>query len=53
MSGWRGDLAILAAAFAAGTLLAELLGAENLGTAFAFGQMAFVLALVFVLVRRA
>lgn len=43
-------LAILAAAFAAATLLAELLGASNLGTALTFGQIAFGLALVAVLV---
>ena len=39
-------LALLAAAFAAATGLAELAGAENLGTAMAFGQIAFVLALL-------
>jgi hypothetical protein len=48
----RTDLPIVLGAFAAGTLLAELLGAANLGTAMAFGQIAFALALVFVLVRR-
>ena len=42
---------ILVAAFGGGTLLAELAGASNLGTALAFGQIAFVLALVAVLVR--
>ena len=50
--GWAGDLAILVAAFAAGTLIAEVLGAANVGTAIAFGQIAFTLALVYVLVRR-
>ena len=44
-------LGILLAAFAAGTGIAELAGAENLGTAMAFGQIAFALALVAVLVR--
>jgi hypothetical protein len=48
----RADLLILLAAFAAGTLLAELAGARNLGAALAFGQLAFGLALVLVLVRR-
>jgi hypothetical protein len=36
------ELAILAAAFAAGTLLAELLGATNLGTALTFGTIALL-----------
>ncbi len=40
------DLAILVAAFAAGTLLAELFGAANLGTALTFGTMAFMLAVL-------
>ncbi len=46
------DIGLLAAASAAGALIAELAGAENLGTAFAFGQIAFALALVFILLRR-
>ncbi|MDQ3936667.1 MAG: hypothetical protein M3340_18765 [Actinomycetota bacterium] len=45
------QLAVLAAAFAGGTLIAELAGAANLGTAMAFGQIAFVLALVGLMVR--
>jgi hypothetical protein len=45
------QLAILAAAFGAGVLLAELFGATNLGTAFGIGQIAFAIALVFVLLR--
>ncbi len=36
------DLGIVIVAFAVGTLLAEAFGAVNLGTAFAFGQIAFV-----------
>ena len=48
----RADLAILAAAFVLATLVAEALGATNLGTALAFGQIAFALALVWVLVKR-
>jgi hypothetical protein len=39
-------------AFAAATLVAELAGTANLGTALSFGQIAFALAAVFVLVRR-
>jgi LAO/AO transport system kinase len=42
----------LIALFVAVTALAELLGAANLGTAATFGQMAFMLALVYVLVKR-
>jgi uncharacterized membrane protein (DUF485 family) len=38
-------------AFALTTLVADLAGAANLGTAMAFGQIAFALALVWVLVR--
>ena len=45
------QLAVLAAAFVAGTLIAELAGAANLGTAMAFGQIAFVVALVALLAR--
>lgn len=50
--GWARDLAILVGAFVAATLLAELLGATNLGTALAFGQMAFLAAVAFVILRR-
>lgn len=46
------DLAIVLAAFGAATGIAEAAGTPNLGTAFAFGQMAFALALVYVLARR-
>ncbi len=42
----------LVAVFAAVTGVAELLGAANLGTAAAFGQIAFGLGLVYALVRR-
>jgi hypothetical protein len=45
-------LAIVLFAFAIGVGLAELFGAKNLGTALGIGQLTFVLALVFVLVRR-
>jgi hypothetical protein len=37
--------------FAGATAIAELAGADNLGTALAFGQMAFIVALVVILVR--
>jgi hypothetical protein len=45
-------LAIVLAAFAAGVGIATLFGAKNLGTALGVGQLTFVVALVFVLVRR-
>jgi hypothetical protein len=40
------------AAFVLGSALAGALGAVNLGTALAFGQMAFALTAVVVIVRR-
>ncbi|HEX8742102.1 MAG TPA: hypothetical protein VF712_03115 [Thermoleophilaceae bacterium] len=45
------QILVLAGVFAAATLIAELAGAANLGTAAAFGQMAFAAALVATLVR--
>jgi hypothetical protein len=45
------QILVLVAAFAGGALIAELAGAANLGTAFAFGQIAFVIALVAVMLR--
>ena len=48
----RVDLGIMFGAFVAASLLAGALGAINLGTALAFGQIAFALATVFVIVRR-
>ena len=48
----RVSLAILVGAFAIGTLIAELAGAANLGTAMTFGQLAFAGAVVYVLLRR-
>lgn len=47
------DLAIMLGAFVVATLAAEAAGAANLGTALSFGQIAFALAAVYVLVRRA
>jgi hypothetical protein len=44
-------IAIVLAAFAAGVGLATLFGAKNLGTALGVGQLTFVVALVYVLMR--
>ena len=46
------DLAMVFAAFAAVSAVALALGAANLGTALAFGQLAFAATLIYVLVRR-
>jgi hypothetical protein len=46
------EAAILLGAFAAGTLLAELLGAANLGTALTFGTIALMIAILAVILRR-
>ena len=46
------DFAIVLAAFAVVTGIAELLGAANLGTAMTFGQIGFAIALLWVLLRR-
>jgi hypothetical protein len=48
----RLDLAIMIGAFVAASALAGALGAINLGTALAFGQIGFALAAVAVIVRR-
>ena len=45
-------LAVLAIIFVATTAVASALGAANLGTAATFGQLAFVVALTWILVRR-
>ncbi len=45
------QLLFLLVAFAAGTGLALLLGAKNLGTAMGIGQLCFAAVLVFVLLR--
>jgi hypothetical protein len=45
------DLVVALAAFGLGVGLAELLGAANLGTALGVGQIAFVLALCWRLLR--
>lgn len=50
---WLRDALILVAAFAGATLLAILFGATNLGTALTFGQLAFMGAVVaLILLRR-
>jgi hypothetical protein len=46
------EAALLAGAFVLGTLLAELLGATNLGTALTFGTMALILAILAIMLRR-
>ncbi|MCP9489499.1 MAG: hypothetical protein MSC31_06440 [Solirubrobacteraceae bacterium MAG38_C4-C5] len=46
------DLGMLVGAFVAATLLAELLGAVNLGTALSFGTLAFAGVLMFLLLKR-
>ncbi len=48
----RLDLVIMLGAFVLASLLAGALGAVNLGTALAFGQIAFALSAVAVMVRR-
>jgi hypothetical protein len=45
------SVVIALAGFAAGVGLAELFGAANLGTAFAFGQIAFAICCVILLLR--
>jgi hypothetical protein len=47
----RSQLLVLLAAFAAATGIAELAGAANLGTALAFGQIAFMVAVIALMVR--
>jgi hypothetical protein len=46
------DALVLVATFALASALAGLLGAANLGTALAFGQIAFAAALVALLLLR-
>lgn len=46
------DLAIVSAVFVVVTAVAYALGAANLGTAATFGQIAFALAVVALIVRR-
>jgi hypothetical protein len=46
------DLALMVGAFVVTTVVAELAGAANLGTSMSFGQIAFAIAAVYVVVRR-
>lgn len=45
-------LAVVLGAFAVGVGIAELFGAKNLGTSLGVGQLTFVVALAYVLLRR-
>jgi hypothetical protein len=53
-SGWSlaVQLAFLVAVFAVVVLIAELAGAANLGVALGVGQIAFAIAVIYLLVRR-
>lgn len=51
MSRTAADLALLAGALAAGTAIAELAGAANMGIALTFGELAFVATLIWVVLR--
>ena len=46
------DLGLMLGAFALCTLVAELAGAANLGTAMTIGQIGFAVAVVYVLMVR-
>lgn len=46
------QVGLLAGVFAVTTAIAELAGAANLGTAMGIGQIAFAIALVWLLLRR-
>lgn len=46
------DLMTMFGAFVLASALAAALGAINLGTALAFGQIAFALSVVYVMLRR-
>jgi hypothetical protein len=48
----RRDLLMMFAAFVLASALAGALGAVNLGTALAFGQMGFAATTVFVILKR-
>jgi hypothetical protein len=52
VAGILTDVAIVLAAFASASAVAAALGAANFGTALAFGQLGFALAVAYVLVRR-
>jgi hypothetical protein len=46
------DLILIVGSFVVGSAIAGALGAANLGTALAFGQIALAATVVYVLVRR-
>jgi hypothetical protein len=46
------DLATMFGAFVFAAMLAGALGAVNLGTALAFGQIAFAISVVYIMLRR-
>jgi hypothetical protein len=48
----RINLALMFGAFVIASAIAGLLGASNLGTALAFGQIAFAITTVYVMIRR-
>ena len=52
MPDWATDLALMFGAFVVASAIAGLLGASNLGTALAFGQIGFAIAAVYVIGRR-
>jgi hypothetical protein len=49
---WASDMAILLGALIVATAGAAVLGAHNFGTALFFGQVAFAMAVVVVILRR-
>lgn len=46
------DLAMMFGAFVLASALAGALGAINLGTALAFGQIAFAISVVYIMLKR-
>jgi hypothetical protein len=52
MSRTASDLLIMTVTFAAVTAIAAALGAANFGTALTFGELAFVVALMYLILRR-
>jgi hypothetical protein len=52
ISSLGAQLVLLAGVFVLAVLVAELFGAANLGVAFGVGQIAFAIAVVYLIVRR-
>ena len=52
MPDWAKDLALMFGAFVVASAIAGLLGATNLGTALAFGQIGFAGMTLYVMLRR-